>query len=195
MFKEYSGVSRPPFEILDTATPIERFEPSLVSLDQITEKGLVELNQQSSSESPEVIMSIKPHFSNLIFQGEKDFELRRVAPRVPSKSLAFVYESAPTKALVGAFEIVKIFHLPLEELWALVSRRSGTTYERFMEYFTGKDAGNAIQIGWRTKLKSPIGLDRIRGAEDGFRPPQNYMFLSRGKALFRVLKRECPHFF
>ena len=55
-----------------------------------------------------VLLSIKPEFVSSIFKGEKRFEYRRTIFKSPVERVV-IYETSPTKKIVGEFE-QNLFH-------------------------------------------------------------------------------------
>jgi predicted transcriptional regulator len=128
-----------------------------------------------------VLMSIKPEYANMIFDGRKTIELRRVCPKVRQGDLVLVYASGPRKALVGVFEVQEVVSAPPASLCRAWLTESGVTKDVFLTYFSGRETAFGIRIGktWRLPAARPLKtLRRLRG---GFRPPQSYRYLRAGE--------------
>lgn len=121
-----------------------------------------------------VLLSIKPEFTEKIFNGTKRFEFRRSIFRNQDVACIVVYASSPISKIVGEFQIQKILELEIENLWKKTEEQAGITKSYFDEYFNGRDRGYAIEI-WKAKLyEEPLELEkayRIR------RAPQSFMYL------------------
>jgi predicted transcriptional regulator len=126
-----------------------------------------------------LLISIRPRFAAMIFEGTKTVELRRVKPRAASGDLAFVYVSSPTKELQGAFEVAKVVSASPSDLWVTLGRRTGISRAEFRQYFAGKEMAHAIVIrrAWKLPLALPLPALRERGG--GFQPPQSFHYIRR----------------
>lgn len=123
-----------------------------------------------------LLLSIRPHFVDLIFAGTKTVELRRVKPRVKAGDLVVVYASGATKGMVGAFEVAGVIAAAPSSIWRKFNGGSGLTKQEFDTYFVGASVGYAIRIGKRWKIQVPVSLNTLRKRRAGFRPPQSYHY-------------------
>ncbi|MBX2999273.1 MAG: ASCH domain-containing protein [Caldilineaceae bacterium] len=124
-----------------------------------------------------IVLSIRPHYVDMIFNRTKTVELRRSRPkRVVQGSLVLVYASSPIRSLVGAFKIAKIVEKPLGELWELVKDTAGVTKEEYLEYFQGLDSGVGIFLDDVWLLDAPINLDDWAEQGISFHPPQSFRY-------------------
>lgn len=123
-----------------------------------------------------LLLSIRPHFVDLIFAGTKTVELRRVKPRVKAGDLVVVYASGETKGMVGAFEVAGVTAAAPSSIWRKFNGGSGLTKRGFDIYFAGASVGYAIRIGKRWKIQEPVPLNTLRKRSAGFRPPQSYHY-------------------
>jgi predicted transcriptional regulator len=124
-----------------------------------------------------LIISIQPKFANMIFSGEKTVELRKTKPKKIQKgSLALVYVSSPTKALVGVFEIDSILERPVDELWDIVKKQAGISKKEFNTYYRNTKTGTGIFLNKPRELLKPIGLAELREKSATFMPPQSFRY-------------------
>jgi predicted transcriptional regulator len=124
-----------------------------------------------------ILLAIRPQYAKKIFDGVKTVELRRVRPRQVDKGdLALIYVSSPVKSLAGAFKVDEIIEKPLDELWTIVHKKAGISYEEFQDYFKGTKKGVGIFFTDSWKLPSPIPLDSLRDEWQGFSPPQSFRY-------------------
>jgi predicted transcriptional regulator len=123
-----------------------------------------------------LLLSIRPHFVDLIFAGTKTVELRRVKPRVQAGDLVVVYASGATKGMVGAFEVVGVTAAAPSSIWRKYNGGSGLTKREFDSYFAEVSVGYAIRIGKFWKIQEPVPLKTLRKRRAGFRPPQSYHY-------------------
>ena len=129
-----------------------------------------------------LVISIRPRFAEMIFDGSKTVELRRVCPKISAGDLALVYASSPVKELQGAFEVAKVISTSPTALWRKVGKRSGITRKEFLGYLQGKVAAHALVVKRAWKLPVPVRLSALRRRKGGFRPPQNFHYLKRNES-------------
>ena len=128
------------------------------------------------SEKLSILISIKPKYVALIFSGVKTVELRRVLPKsLPDNSEVIIYESSPTKSIVGKARIKNIEEQPINKLWKELGHRTGISFEYFKEYFNGKDKGYGLVLDKIEKFPAPYSLGYLRD-KINFSPPQSYMY-------------------
>ncbi|MFX1294593.1 MAG: EVE domain-containing protein [Promethearchaeota archaeon] len=137
-----------------------------------------------------ILMSIKPKFSRQIFSGVKKYELRKTPIKNKSDNLVIVYESAPTKAIVGCFRINKILKRTPKEIWYAFKHEIGISEEEFFEYFKKKEWAYAIKVAHAKKFKNRITLEKIREINQSWRPPQSFYYLKENSEPNSLLKEE-----
>lgn len=120
-----------------------------------------------------VLLSIRPAFARQIFNGNKNFEYRKVVFRRTDINTAVVYASAPTRMIIGEFKVVGIHGYSPEALWRLTSDASGISEDQYRAYFRGRSLAYAIEIGERLLYPSPRTIED----EYGVRPPQSFMYV------------------
>lgn len=130
--------------------------------------------------SKALLLSIRPRFVALIESGEKTYELRRKRPKVQAGDLALIYESSPTKCLVGAFIVGEVLALAPVQLWEIVGAQAGVTHEEFFRYYEGCEVACAIGIERYWSLESRVGLKQLRSRVK-IEPPQSYRYLCEKK--------------
>ncbi len=123
-----------------------------------------------------LLLSIRPNFADMIFEGAKSVELGRVKPRVQTGDLVVVYASGATKGMVGAFEVAGVTAAAPNSIWRKFNGKSGLTKPEFDKYFAGVSVGYAIRIGKRWRIEEPVPLKTLREHRAGFRPPQSYHY-------------------
>lgn len=127
----------------------------------------------------QILLSIKPEFSKKIFSGEKKYEFRRKIPKDNIKRV-FVYESSPTKSIVGWFSIKRVLSGDPNRVWELCGKLSGIDEKIFFSYCNGNQKVYAIEIEKACKFKFPIMPEQI---DIKFRPPQNFMYVENCKII------------
>src|SRR6056297_2366742 len=119
------------------------------------------------------LLSIKPEFADKILSGEKRYEFRKTRFSSPSEvDSVYLYASSPAQQLVGSFTFNEIIEGHPTELWREFGEESGIENQsRFMDYFSGRSTGYAIEIDEVTALESPIDP---RQEVANFRPPVSF---------------------
>ena len=120
----------------------------------------------------DLIISIKPFYAEKILSWEKLYELRKVFTK-EKISKVIIYESAPVSRVVGEFEIEKILHEPIKELWNHTKDFSCVNKEFFYGYFKWKELWYAIKI---INSKKYINSKLLWEYWIKY-PPQNYLLL------------------
>ena len=119
------------------------------------------------------LISIRKDYCDLIFSGSKRFELRNKFLIRSQSSRFFVYETQPTKKIVGYFDSIRIIFDNKNTLWDTYGSDFGIKKEQYLAY-SKYDKINIIEISNYEKFDKPI--DPYESIES-FRPPQNYFLI------------------
>ena len=120
-----------------------------------------------------ILLSIKPQFANLIFEGIKKFEFRKAIPKNKDAKTVLVYASAPVKMVIVEFEIETILCDDPQNLWHRTKKGSGISEDFFFDYFADKDIAYAIKIKNYKLYRKPICIKEEFNAV----APQSYRYL------------------
>ncbi len=120
-----------------------------------------------------VLLSIKPKYVEEIEKGSKLYEFRKIIFNDKVKTV-YVYESSPTKKIVGKIVIDKVIEDSPLNLWTMFEEHSGIIQKDFFEYFKNKDKGYAIKIKRYIGYKKPIDPFKKK---PNFIPPQSYLYI------------------
>jgi predicted transcriptional regulator len=123
------------------------------------------------------IISIKPQYSRLIFNGTKNYELRKTFMHLQPGDLMLVYESRTTKAVVGYFYVKEFLTIKPSEFWRNHKSKLGITKKSYFEYFIGRDRGFVIEIDRPSKFESKVTLQQLREDFCDWYPPQNFRYV------------------
>jgi predicted transcriptional regulator/DNA-binding XRE family transcriptional regulator len=124
----------------------------------------------------DVVLSIKPAYSEKILAGQKTVELRRRFPfTTPHGVLAYIYSSAPVKAIVGTASIRDVLKLPVEQIWTEFEDSAFIERPLFDKYFEGLDYGYALVFDEVKSFTRPLPLHELR-EKFGFEPPQSFLY-------------------
>lgn len=124
-----------------------------------------------------LLLSIRPKYAELILNGQKTVELRRVRPKVAPGDLVLLYASSPTCELVGAFTVDAIEVSSPTALWKRHGSALGVTRSQLYAYFKGTSRAVAISVKAPRRIRHPLTLADLRSQLPGFVPPQSYVFL------------------
>ncbi len=127
----------------------------------------------------DILISIRPEYANMIFEGTKTVELRRVRPKhIKKGSLVLIYVSSPVQSLSGAFIIDDIIEQPISELWQRVHSQAGVTHEEFNSYYTKASKGIGIFFSEVWPFEQPIDLQSLKERMENFHPPQSFRYVT-----------------
>jgi predicted transcriptional regulator len=118
------------------------------------------------------LLSIKPVFAELIFEGSKKYEFRKLVFKHDVKTIV-VYASSPVKKVIGEFEVEYILTEDIKNLWKKTKTDAGISKEYFLEYFYNKEIGHAIKIKNAKLYKKPKCLKQ----DYNLYPPQSFLYL------------------
>ena len=137
----------------------------------------------------DVVLSIRPQYTEKILDGKKTVELRRRFPvSAPRGTLAYIYSTSPVRAMVGVAEIKDVLKLPIEQIWNEFDSVAHINRNDFEAYFSGLDFGYALLFDNVKSFSHPIGLAELR-ERFGFEAPQSYLYASRD--LRKALRNEA----
>lgn len=164
---------------------LEAFDIEYGNDDQLV---LPLLGDESFRNQRDVVLSIKPQYSEKIIGGSKTVELRRRFPiSAPHGTLAYIYSTSPIRAMVGVAEIKDVLKLPVEQIWSQYEKSAFITQQDFDRYFEGLDFGFVLVFDEARAFKRSIPLTELR-EKFGFEPPQSFLYAKRD--LRRALKDE-----
>lgn len=124
------------------------------------------------SEAENILISIHPQYSKLIFSGEKRIEFRK--SRIPhSIKRVVVYETMPTGKIVGYFEVNRVEILSPKEMWKKYGSIGGIEEKKFKEYFMGKETAYGILVKRAYKFNKTFNLSTLKSVA-----PQCFKYLN-----------------
>jgi predicted transcriptional regulator len=136
----------------------------------------------------DVVLSIRPQYSEKIFEGKKTVELRRRFPvSAPTGTISYIYSTSPVRAMVGTVEIKDVLKLPVQQIWTEFKNNALIEKYDFEKYFDGLQWGFALLFDDVRAFSRPIPLAELR-EQFGFEPPQSFSYAKRD--LRRALKHE-----
>jgi predicted transcriptional regulator len=165
----------------DRAARIDGTQPMQLSLPII--------GGPTDADRRDLVLSIKPEYSNKIVAGEKTVELRRRFPTtLQPGTIVLIYATSPTRALIGLAEIAGVLQGPISVIWKKFASEACIKRTDFDSYFTGAEIGFAIKLRGARPLRRVLELQEFRDRFQ-FEPPQFYLYAP--PELREALTREC----
>lgn len=125
----------------------------------------------------DIILSIKPTFTDKIYKGLKTVELRKkVGSAFLPNAKIFIYSSSPQKQISGYAIIEKVEVMPVTAIRYNHIVSACISIEDYDRYYHGHENGTLVWLKNIQEFKSPIPLATLR--LKGFTPPQSYSYVS-----------------
>ena len=126
---------------------------------------------------PPVLISLKPRYTELIFQGAKKVELRRGDMAWMQERDVFIYVTRPVMQLQGGFHVGETLTGKPQEIWNEVSEYAGIEESDFVAYYAGREVACALRIKRFWEYRKPRPLDQLRRQFADFVVPQSWRYL------------------
>ena len=137
--------------------------------------------------SPVVLLSIRPCYADLIFNGEKTAELRKRIGHDMQNRDVLVYVTSPVRQVRGGFHVGDIQQGTPKEVWHSVSAEAGIDKQEFDAYYSGSKTAYALKITSVWQYEKPWGLSDLRAKLEKFVVPRSWRYLKPPEQ--RILKR------
>lgn len=125
----------------------------------------------------EVILSVKPFYSDKIFNGDKVVELRKkIGIRFIVGARIFIYSSSPVMEITGHAEISQVDQLAISEIRSRFLGDACIAEEDFNDYYKNSERGFVIHLCKVNRFVRGVSLARLRSR--GFIPPQSFSYPS-----------------
>ena len=137
-----------------------------------------------------LIISLKPCYADLVFEGLKKVELRRrIASQISDRDV-FIYVSSPARKLRGGFRVGQVWEGSPEAVWSIVAELAALDRQEFDAYFQGQTVAYALEVTNVWEYQSPVGLSWLRDRLDDFVVPQSWRYAKTEEhELFREMER------
>ena len=140
--------------------------------------------------SEAMVLSLKPRYAKLVFEGKKTAELRRRAPARPrGGTVVLVYVTRPAMELRGQFRLKDVREGPPDEVWDAVSEDACVERMDFDAYYAGRDVAYALEITDVREYEEPVTLAELREMFGSFVVPQSWRY-ARAEERDRFLEHE-----
>ena len=123
-----------------------------------------------------LIISLKPYYADMLFDGLKKVELRRrIASHISNRDV-YIYVSSPVRELRGGFRVGQVWEGSPEDVWNIVEDLSTINRREFDAYFEGQAIAYALEVTNVWEYESPVGLNWLRDLFDAFVVPQSWRY-------------------
>jgi len=118
-------------------------------------------------------MAIHPQYAQAILAGDKTVEFRKRA-LAPDVDTVLIYETAPTRRVVGMFNVDDTVRLTPSRLWRRFGSAGSIARPDFMNYYDTHRMAVGLVVGTVVRLAVPVSLSDLRP-----RPsvPQSFSYL------------------
>ena len=120
------------------------------------------------------LISLRPYYSNLIFEGIKKAELRRRPLTHMQGREVLIYVTRPVMQLQGGFRAGELLMDTPEEIWKAIAGSAGITKQNFDTYYEGKSVAYALEIKEVWRYVNPPSLRTLRRRFRRFVVPQSW---------------------
>ncbi len=121
------------------------------------------------------IISVHPHYAEMIISGAKRVEFRRSWAAQPISTLV-IYATSPVQRIVAVAEIKEICVGSPFKLWDLAKNLGGgLSRSELFTYLNGKSNGVAIELTGVRRIAKRIDPAALFGKK--FKPPQSFRYL------------------
>ena len=138
-----------------------------------------------------LIISLKPCYADLVFEGFKKVELRRRIAAQLSDRDVFIYVSSPVRELRGGFRVGQVWVGSPDAVWQKVSELATLDRQEFDAYFQGQTVAYALEVTNVWEYESPVGLSWLRDRFEDFVVPQSWRYAKTEECeAFQRFKRQ-----
>lgn len=120
------------------------------------------------------LISIRPNFCHLIFDGKKIYEYRKKVFTRSDVDKVYIYATKPICKIIGCFTIDTIITDTPSKVWSMTHEHGGITRKQFNDYFNGCNVAHAIKIMDLKRYDIPIDPKTV--IKD-FTAPQNFIYV------------------
>lgn len=126
------------------------------------------------TDARQVVLAIRPRFASAILDGSKTYELRKRLPKgLRSGDLVYLYETAPTSAMVGAFTIADVLPISPDDAWEQVGQGFAISKTEFDTYVNGAKQVVALKVDERFRLRESLSHNALASIDASFSPPRS----------------------
>lgn len=119
-----------------------------------------------------LLLPIRPEYIRRILAGEKRYEYRTRLCKEPVKTV-LLYETSPTKRIVGEARVNGTLSLPKETLWQETKAYAGIRHEDYERYFKRSSIAHAYVLGSVKPYPKPVSLETAEFQQ----APQSFAYI------------------
>ena len=123
------------------------------------------------------LISLRPRFADLVFDGLKLAELRRRFAAVAEGRDVYIYVTSPQMVLRGGFRVNRVWKGSPEQVWRKVSKLARVQRADFDAYFEGSTTAYALGITDVWEFEQPICVRTLKDKLDSFVVPQSWRYV------------------
>lgn len=139
-----------------------------------------------------ILLSVKPRFADLIFNGRKKAELRRRFSMSTKNLDAFIYVTSPDKVLRGGFRVARIWHGTPDAVWGDVRRIAQIKKNEYKAYYAESTVAYALAIADVWECDTPLCFQALKRQFRKFVAPQSWRYVRPEEyEFFMSMKREA----
>lgn len=143
----------------------------------------------ATSKAP-LLISLKPCYSGMIFDGVKRAELRRRPLAHMQGREVFIYVTSPVMELQGGFRAGRVWTGTPDEIWQAVASLAGIDKQGFDAYYAGQPVAYALEIQDAWQYANPMSLGMLRHRFQPFVVPQSWRYVKPEEhRSFRSMRR------
>ena len=143
-----------------------------------------------SPPSKPLLLSLKPSYADMVFDGLKKAELRRRMASYIENRDVFVYVSSPRREIRGGFRVGQVWTGPPAQVWQLVEKIVSMRKPEFDAYFSGSKVAFALEITNVWQYDNVVKLSVLRRRFSSFVVPQSWRYLSSDE--YELLAQRAP---
>ena len=121
-----------------------------------------------------ILISIRPNFCHLIYNGKKIYEYRKKIFTHSNVDKVYIYATKPICKIIGCFTPDTIITDTPSKVWSMTHEHGGITKKQFNDYFKGCNVAHAIKIKNLVKLDTLIDPKTV--IKD-FTAPQSFRYV------------------
>ena len=121
-----------------------------------------------------VLLSVKPKYSEAILSNKKKYEFRKIIFRREDVNRIYIYSTSPIRKITGYFRVKEILEGSPEEIWDMCHNHAGIAEEEFFGYFMKCLKAFAIKIRDHNRLDNPVSPEEVF---KDFKPPQSFYYI------------------
>ena len=130
------------------------------------------------SDCPDILISLRPAYTQAILEGRKTVELRRRKVHAAVGTRVWLYSKTPTARIEGVAWIKHVHEGGLSDIWSEYSNQVGVSKGEFEDYFKGCRKGCAIVLVEARAISPAVDLKTVKSRLGGFHPPQFFKRLN-----------------